>query len=437
VPKKLLALILLVCLVATPLAFLAKVEATSPTLNKTGQLSLPDGIFYDEKSFVASGNFLYLYCSDESSDLVILKVDETTMTIVANCTSDIYATVAHYPMFVIGSYLYCLASAYNDTTFGIQDYVLKISTSAMTVSASFSDPNGSDVINGFGCDSTYLYINEYLQPPYDYVIYKVDPATMTVTLTSAHFADGLVKMFSYQSLLLGQANSDNSLYEIRTSNLTIANTYIVNTNFSATLWSSVSLGASNIFSGVRQHVIKSSYTDFSQVAEWNDANDDFVSSFVYGNYVVAGLMFSHSESESYGSVAIIDQSSMTLLATADAPNATDGYRWISIFSSTNSIYGYFRVPDSPDVLMQFQIVAPSPTPSPTPVHHGGGADSQPTYAPTSTPSSTPSQSPNSSGSPVLPVTNATKITATEIFAVTVLIALSVASWMFLASRRRR
>ena len=140
------------------------------------------------------------------------------------------------------------------------------------------------------------------------MIYKVDPATMTVTLTSTHFADGLVKMFSYQSLLLGQANSDNSLYEIRTSNLTIANTYIVNTNFSATLWSSVSLGASNIFSGVRQHIIKSSYTDFSQVAEWNDANDDFVSSFVYGNYVVAGLMFSHSESESYGSVAIIDQS---------------------------------------------------------------------------------------------------------------------------------
>jgi len=85
------------------------------------------------------------------------------------------------------------------------------------------------------------------------------------------------------------------------------------------------------------------------------------------------------------------------------------------------------------------VIAPTPSPTPTPTSHshGGGGDSQPTYEPTSTPSSTPSQSPNSSGSPVLPVTNATKITAIEIFAVTVLIALAVASWMFLASRRRR
>ena len=83
------------------------------------------------------------------------------------------------------------------------------------------------------------------------------------------------------------------------------------------------------------------------------------------------------------------------------------------------------------------VIDPAPSSTPTPTSHHGGGGSQPTYAPTSTPSSTPSQSPNSSGSPVLPVTNATKITATEIFAVTVLIALSVASWMFLASRRRR
>ena len=86
------------------------------------------------------------------------------------------------------------------------------------------------------------------------------------------------------------------------------------------------------------------------------------------------------------------------------------------------------------------VIAPTPSPTPTPTSHSshGGGGSQPTYAPTSTPSSTPSHSPNpSSGSPVLPVTNATKITAIEVFAVILLIALSVASWMFLASRRRR
>jgi hypothetical protein len=86
------------------------------------------------------------------------------------------------------------------------------------------------------------------------------------------------------------------------------------------------------------------------------------------------------------------------------------------------------------------VIAPTPSPTPTPTatptsHHGGGG-SQPTYAPTSTPSSTPSQSPNPSSGSSLPVAKAT-VTAIEVFAVTVFIAVAVASWMFLASRRRR
>src|SRR5208337_4163491 len=75
------------------------------------------------------------------------------------------------------------------------------------------------------------------------------------------------------------------------------------------------------------------------------------------------------------------------------------------------------------------VIAPTPSPTPTPTatptsHHGGGG-SQPTYEPTSTPSSTPSQSPNPSSGSSLPVTKAT-VTAIEVFAVTVFIAVAVA-----------
>lgn len=420
--RKLFALILLVCLVATPLAFLAKVEASSsPTLQQTGQLHLPSGI-YIERTFASSGNFLYLYCEDQSSNLIILKIDQTTMTLVANYTSDTFTANSNYPLFVIGNYLYCLGYAYNDTSSGQQTYVVKIATSSMAVAGNFSDPNGNNVINSFGSDGTYLYINEYRQPPYDYVLYKIAPSTMTVTATSDSFAFGLNSLVSDNGTLLCQTQ-DNSLYQISTSNFAVTNYYQVSVNISSNFWSAAFFGSSNVFSGIQQHVIKFSYSDFSQVGEWNDPNPDYVTPLTCGNYLVAGL-----GGETFTSIAVIDPSTMTTLSTDSIDLNVTGYHMSIIMGANNFVYGVFSGGGSP-LLMQLDIVSPSP--SPTPAHHGG-----PVYTSTPIPSPTPLQSSiPSSGSVVTPDTP-TRISSVEILVFTVAIALAVAITLLLLSRRR-
>ena len=386
--KQVFALIILAFLVATP--FLSQVKAfSSPTLQQTCQLSLPSVSV--ERTATSSGNYLYLYCEDQSSTLIICKVDQTTMTLVANYTSSTFSADSNFPLFVIGNYLYCLGDAYNDTTFGIQDYIVKINTSTMTDAGNFSDSNGANNIEAFGSDGTNLYLDEYRQPPYDYVLYKINPATMTRTLTSSSFAHLEVSLVSDNGTLLCQDQSDGSMHQISTSNFAVTNYYQVGVNFSANFWSGATFfGASNIYSGIHQHVIQFSYTDFSQVGEWNDSSNDYPLPVVCGNYVVAAL-----GGETYSAIAVIDPSTMATLSMDTTDPIQAGHEMENLLGAGNFVYATF----SGSLIIQLDIATPAPTPTPTP-HHGGGGGSltEVTPTPTITPTPTPLHTPSQTGS---------------------------------------
>jgi hypothetical protein len=161
----------------------------------------------------------------------------------------------------------------------------------------------------------------------------------------------------------------------------------------------------------------------SQIGEWNDPSDDYVSCVLCGNYMIAALMSLDSPSETYSSIAVIDPSSMTALSTFYTLSINGEVK--NVMASSNFVYAEVAT-ETEDIIAQFNLITPTP-----PSSGGGGG--------LATPTPTSSASPSGSGLPVVSPAPA-KLSAIEIFSIavlSVLAGLALLAVMLHKSKRRR
>jgi hypothetical protein len=186
----------------------------------------------------------------------------------------------------------------------------------------------------------------------------------------------------------------------------------------------MAFGASDIFSGAEQHIYEFS-SGISQIGEWNDPSDDYVSCVLCGNYLIAALMSVDSPSETYDAIAVISSSSMTTLSTFYTLSINGEVK--NVMASSNFVYAEVAT-DTEDIIAQFSLITPTP-----PSSGGGGG--------LATPTPTSSASPSGSGLPVSVSPAPAKLSAIEIFSIAVLSVLAglalLAVMLHKGKRRRR
>ena len=386
--KKAFALILLVCLVASPFILkLTAAKAQTTSLTQTGLQLDYSALGLNFYQIVGDGNTLYFYCSNVTDNrVVILKVDATSFAVTGNYSADFDGQGdGGLNMIVLNGYLYYAQEFWNATANGEQRILMKINTSTMTFSGNFTTATPQDSISSYCEYGGILYVG--LQTwdgnnAHSYVC-KVNPATMLVTFTSTDFTNPMGLLQPVGTLLFGY-NSDGNVYELNPSTL-LASSTIPYTNYGPTFSDTAN------FIPRFEGVTKYSLTDFSQTGDWDESSigqsGDSVGVTLCNNTLV-GLL---SPDAPPIALVVIDTATMTTLTTATSPQGY-GSPGGGIFASGDYVYVTYN---SVNKIVQYSLsgsgVAPTPTPSASPVHHGGGTSQSDSFTnPTSTPQNTQS-----------------------------------------------
>ena len=350
--KKAFALILLVCLVASPFILkLTAAKAQTTSLTQTGLQFDYSALGLNFYQIVGDGNTLYFYCSNVTDNrVVILKADAASFAVTGNYSADFDGQGdGGLNMIVLNGYLYYAQEFWNATANGEQRILMKINTSTMAFSGNLTTATPQDSISSYCEYGGLLYVG--LQTwdgnnAHSYVC-KVNPATMLVTFTSTDFTNPMGLLQPVGTLLFGY-NSDGNVYELNPSTL-LASSTIPYTNYGPTFSDTAN------FIPRFEGVTKYSLTDFSQTGDWDESS--------------------------------IGQSGTT--ATSPQGYGSPGG---GIFASGDYVYVTYN---SVNKIVQYSVsgsgVVPTPTPSASPVHHGGGTSQSDSFTnPTSTPQNTQS-----------------------------------------------
>jgi hypothetical protein len=426
--KKAFALILLVCLVASPFMLkLTAAKAQTTSLTQTGLQLDYSALGLNFYQIVGDGNTLYFYCSNVTDNrVVILKVDATSFAVTGNYSADFDGQGdGGLNMIVLNGYLYYAQEFFNATADGQQRILMKIDTSSMTFSGNFTTATPFDSISSYCEYGGILYVG--LQTwdgnnAHSYVC-KVNPATMLVTFTSADFTNPMSVLQPVGTLLFGYC-SDSNVYEFDPSTL-LASTTLPYSDYGPTFSNTANFVESF------ENVAKYSLTDFSQVGDWDESSigqtGDSVGVTLCNNTLVAYL----TPDSPPVSLVVIDSATMTTLATASSPTGY-GSPGGGIWASGNYVYVNYN---SVTKIVQYSLsgsgVAPTPTPSSSPAHHGGnGGDTNPFVNPTHSPPG---------WSPSLPKSvTGFKLSSMELLGIAVFGSVAtIASLMYLSSRKSK